>query len=440
MSFSTRRAFTALLPTIALLASCEAVARLGAAASNPERLALARPLPVEEIGGVPYVVGRPGENRAFAVPADKGDSLRVLVLGGSSVYGWPYSQETAFPARLEERLRRAWKRGPLPVVINGGACGDRTEEILGRLEGADALGADWLVVYAGHNDYSDRFRAMRDAAPAPAAADLARALGASAAYRVWEALLLSRREAWKFWMNEPLGAADKLAEIWRVALARAAADALRPAPSRARGEARREEIVARTTAIYERNLTAVVREARRRGMEVILATPVSNLRDEAPRSSAHLGAPLPPESEAAFGRRLAEAEEAAARSDPAAAEREWREALRIDPAWAAAHYGLGKALAAQGRQREATEAFRAAKDLDLNPQRAHSRIAEAMRRVARREGAELLDLEASFAARPKRQGAAYFNDAIHPSPALHRHIAKRLAARLAPRLWGPPRS
>lgn len=385
-----------------------------------------------------YAPGDPGP-RPFLAPADKEGELRVVAFGESSVWGWPFAAEDAFPAKLEPLLRA--RLGARPVrVVNAGVDEENSTNVLGRVRAFLALRPDWVVLYFGHNDGSRVAEIMRPGAAWTRAAG--RLLRRSRLYEaiaervvrariVYEQIRTEARfgpgDAPRIWRALPKGRLLAFHEAWPWSVWEA-----RPARPGGRWDDLENFEAARAILLdrYRDNLSAMIREARARGARAIVMTLASRLRDNPPRTPGRF-LDLPPEARAAKdallsegGRRLAagEAEEAAARL---------REALAIDPTDAAAHYGLARALDALGRPGEAEAEYVLAKDWDLAAERAHSAFNRVARETAAREGALLVDLEAILLADPDCGGAACFHDRIHPSRALHGRIAEILAAAIA---------
>ncbi len=162
------------------------------------------------------------------------------------------------------------------------------------------------------------------------------------------------------------------------------------------GLLRRRGVPADRDARFERNLRAMLSEARRAGVPVVVATLPANLRDFPPMGELPIQRPgflaawLAP-SVAAFRRELARAP-----GDPAV------------------HFWLARALAASGDAAGAAAQFEAAVETDYPDRCAPSRNA-LIRRVAAEEGATVADLEGAFRARAPggAPGWEAFSDGVH---------------------------
>lgn len=108
------------------------------------------------------MVMRPG-----LFPCDKpASAYRIFVLGGSSVQGWeiPLHEQVFSEVMAADLAER--KRTPIEV-INGGVSTWNSFQLLPLVDEALSLGADLIVVYAGHNDYGyfKAFDAYLEAGP-----------------------------------------------------------------------------------------------------------------------------------------------------------------------------------------------------------------------------------------------------------------------------------
>jgi acyl-CoA thioesterase-1 len=76
-------------------------------------------------------------------------SIRLAALGDSLTAGWGLPPADAFPARLEQALRR---QGHDVVIENFGVSGDTTSGGLARLDGVIATKPDGVLLELGAND------------------------------------------------------------------------------------------------------------------------------------------------------------------------------------------------------------------------------------------------------------------------------------------------
>lgn len=374
------------LPLLAALALVELGARL-ALGAPPATLFRQRfnpdTPPFSEAGGRVS----PDFQQQDAVPpfAARPSLPRVMVFGESSVRGGSRLEPAReFAGLLARRLDGRAE------VLNLGRPALDSHSIGPVVHAALAWKPTVAVLYAGHNDLGNAwFERRYPDAESVVALRLRLAFGRLWSYRwlvrgVDAALRPSLPDPF-LGMLLPQGPAGTLSEAAR----------------------RRAE------ADHALNLDATVRELRGAGVEVVLATVVSDLSRWYARSDCP--AALPDERADALVQDWAGL-------DLAAAER----AVAAAPDCAAARFLLGRRLQDRGRLEEGRAALVWARDHDPFATRASSTILADIRAVAERRGARLVDLEAELATRPAAASAGLFGDNIHPSEAGHRWIAEAL--------------
>ncbi|MEM7349933.1 MAG: tetratricopeptide repeat protein, partial [Acidobacteriota bacterium] len=170
---------------------------------------------------------------------------------------------------------------------------------------------------------------------------------------------------------------------------------------------------------FERNLTAIVRNAHRAGATTILVTVAANLRDQPPFASAHR--PELTDDERRHWQALyATGRQASAAGDAPAALAAWRQASAIDDRYAELHFRIGRVLLDLGQVEEARLHLSRARDLDTLRFRADSRINDTLRRVAEDESerrVSLVDAATLFAGgsaeHPPLPGNRLFHEHVH---------------------------
>jgi hypothetical protein len=92
--------------------------------------------------------------RGPAVGKKKRDEYRVVVLGGSSAYGYGVTWEQSIPARLERTLATAMPTGRRISVVNLAYNNEAAFSFTFTLNDYDYLQYDLAVLYEGYNDLS----------------------------------------------------------------------------------------------------------------------------------------------------------------------------------------------------------------------------------------------------------------------------------------------
>ncbi len=105
------------------------------------------------------IVLRPGTQRTFN-PLDlerhrSPGSVRVVVLGGSSTYGFPYGDSISHPRFLAHRLEELFP-GRTVEVANLAGMSYGSHRIAGLLRWALTLDPDLVVLDTGHNEFVER--------------------------------------------------------------------------------------------------------------------------------------------------------------------------------------------------------------------------------------------------------------------------------------------
>lgn len=87
--------------------------------------------------------------QSAAAPAPGGKTLRLVALGDSLSAGYNLPGSAAFPAVLEQALR---KKGLSVEIVNAGVSGDTTQGGLERLDWSVPEGTDGVILELGAND------------------------------------------------------------------------------------------------------------------------------------------------------------------------------------------------------------------------------------------------------------------------------------------------
>jgi acyl-CoA thioesterase I len=83
---------------------------------------------------------------AFSAAAN---ALNIVAVGASNTSGWGVGAQNAYPAVLQDLLR---KKGINANVTNAGVLGDVTAGMLNRLDSAVPKGTDIVILQPGAND------------------------------------------------------------------------------------------------------------------------------------------------------------------------------------------------------------------------------------------------------------------------------------------------
>lgn len=367
-----RLAVFAVIPGAVLLLLAETIAWHLGVEPIAEREAFRTATFMRDCRGAPHVVA------SLCRPQEPDSRRAVYVFGGSSVQGYPVGETRPFPTYLAHYLEQQLPE-TFAVHNLGAACRESTyvRKCSARVQGAPN---DLYVIYSGHNEFAAYM------VPRPWLRMLAIEFPRVAALESWFAR--SRLYSGVISLVRPPSTAS-------------------PTPSSARDRlTRRQWTHAHQSALdhYGKNLARVIARAERNGVEIVLATVLSNV-SEHPAPRTHWDAWL---------------------ADHAESPHPWDAA-----------YAEGIALFRAKKRSRALQAFRAAKDLNLwgrAPTALNNRIRELAEANAH---VHLVDLERQFSDLwgQRGHGCDFFGtdewcDQFHPNERLNQFIALRVGERI----------
>ncbi len=321
--------------------------------------------------------------------------LRVFVLGESAAMGVP---EPGFgPAvLLQAQLQQAYPERQVRVH-NLGMTAINSHCVRRVATEALDLEPDLLVVYMGNNEVVGPY------GPGSTATD---AVLSTTMIRLSLAVRATRTGQLIQWLAAKLASRRAPAPEWRGMEMFAG-----------RTVAAEDPRLARVYQQFEDNLGAIVGQAARRGVPVVVSTVAVNVRDCAPFASVP-GRALTPDQLRELQGRVADAREAIDLGRLEQARDRLEAALEIDRGYADTHYLLGIVLEQLGREEEARGRFLEAWQRDALRFRADSRINAIIREVVPHySGAVLVDAAAALGAPSvgtlPLAGRRYFFEHVH---------------------------
>ncbi|MGV3484706.1 MAG: hypothetical protein ACO1RT_09840 [Planctomycetaceae bacterium] len=388
-----------------------------------------RPLFVPSADGTRMEIGQERMNYfcPASFPAKKAaNTFRVFALGGSTTQGQPYRTETAFPQWLALRLEAAMPDRSIEVV-NGGGISYASYRVAAILDEVLGYSPDLIVLYTGHNEFL-------------------------------EARTYARQRKVPRWLAAPLAAIARLRVAHVLALAFQTDDA--PAASKTTMPSEVDAVLDRADGMeayvrdphwvdaihghFEQTLDSMVTRCQRAQVPLVICVPAGDLVNTPPFKSQPDPALPPPKREDVV--RLtqiatSESAEVAARLEAAA------NILKIDPQHAMANYVLGRRHyeSAIGDVATARQHLIKARDHDVCPLRATTRIEQAVRSQRRRDNVFLIDTVLLLDQRNAKNqripddiaDPAWFVDHVHPTIEGHQEIATAIYGALAGRLFTP---
>ncbi len=416
-----------LLPLIALEAALRLFG-LGRPADRPDPFAgFNGDAPLFERQGAVYRTARARAPfiapQEFSVAKPPG-SFRLFCFGGSTVYGHPYTGETAFPKWLELELAardpgRSWQ------AINCGGVSYASYRIAPMVREVLRYQPDLVIVATGHNEFlEDRtYHALKTrSALWTRLQRTAYALHTVGLVRQW----LHRDAAAG---SPPLAAPADAAPLPPDVTTRL---------DYASGYAsyRRDEVWWQNVAAqYDESVRQIVADCRAAHVPVLLVRLGSNLRDCPPYKSEHRTG-LAPGTEADWQAAF-DLATAAEKTDLPRALHFYQEAAAIDAEHALLNFRLARVLDRLGRTAEALPYFEKAKDTDICPLRITAPLEQTLLKIAAETDTPLVDAAQVIAARSPAgiPGNDWYVDHVHPTIGGHQWIARTIAAQFPARGW-----
>jgi lysophospholipase L1-like esterase len=302
------------------------------------------------------------EPRPFLIPKPTG-TFRIVVVGASTVVGFPYPSELAFPRLLEHALRAQG----LPrdfEVLNAGITAINSFGEADLVEQAVASQPDLIVVYTGHNEFVGPGGVGSKSGGVPAS--------------FYPALLACRRTRTYQLLAHGLGL-QKPDD--RQLLEQLPGDLNIPLGG---------EKFRRAEDSFRSNLQRIVGTAVRARVPLLLTTPVVNLRHQSPLQSLPREGLTSGERET-FEQALHLGEELLTAGRPADALEALDQAWKIDHGFALVAFRRGQALEGLDRLDEARAAYQSSCDLDACRFRAPGSFANIIAQVAADARSNLVD-------------------------------------------------
>lgn len=344
------------------------------------------------------------------------NTFRFFTFGGSTVYGHPYLNDTAFPAwlALEFAGRDATQKFE---AINCGGVSYASYRLAPIVHEVLAYQPDLIILAMGHNEF------LEDRSFQP--------LKSRSALRRWfEDQLFSLRM---------VTTAQHLLGRDQVQQDRALTPEVNPRlddsatgyASYHRDESWRRSVVDQ----FAESFRGMIAECRAAKVPVLIVTLGSNLRDCPPFKSEHRPG-LSPEAESKW-QVLFDAAGRAEETNLTAALTLYGEAAAIDDAYALLAYRRARCFDALGQAASAREFFLRAKELDVCPLRMVEEVAERQRTIAAETQTPLVDARQLLAARcpDELPGDDIYIDHVHPKIGAHQRIARAVADRLTELKW-----
>ncbi|MBI3878136.1 MAG: hypothetical protein HY300_19605 [Verrucomicrobia bacterium] len=347
------------------------------------------------------------------------NGFRAFCFGGSTVYGHPYLNDTAFTKWLELELAGG-NSSRAVEVINCGGVSYASYRLAPIVRETLRYQPDLIVLAMGHNEFLED----RTYQPIKSRSAARRWIEEEALSlrTVTLALELSRKLRGNPSNTSAAGNSSQLAPEVRPRLD----DSRTGYASYHRDDAWRRQVVGQ----FEDSLRAMIADCRAARVPVLIVTLGSSLRDCPPFKSEHRAGITASEEtrwQAAF-----DAATAAERSDLNAALRLYRGAEAIDGQHALLCFRIARCLDRLGQPAQAREYFLRAMDQDVCPLRMLDEMYRLQLRVATEEKVPVVDARQMLEALcpDGLPGSELYLDHVHPTLGAHQRIAQAIAAKV----------
>lgn len=345
-------------------------------------------------------------------------TLRIVVLGESSVEGFPYYTELAFPRQIEHYLS-AQLPDQRVEVLNAGMVGINSFALVDFVPRMLACEPDVVVMYAGHNEFYGPGGVGSTATLSPS---------------LYPAMTHLRR--WRLYQ-------------WLRSLIRRG-----PSPDMLIAALPRDLEIpwdgpacVAANQYFRAHLESIANLLEEKQIPFVLCSVASNLSDQSPVSSISRS-DLTAEQRTQVDTWRQEGEAALQQDRPAEALEKLTQATAVDDGSALLAFRRAQCLAATGDRAEALQWFRRARDLDGCRFRAPSSLRDTTREVAtdpRRTRCVHLDIEEVLLGVTQKAapGNDYFMEHVHFTFAGHREVARAVARTISQEVlhgtWDPAR-
>jgi tetratricopeptide (TPR) repeat protein len=339
------------------------------------------------------------EPRRFDLPRPAG-VYRIVVVGGSTVLGFPYPPELAFPRQLELLLNQQ-NTAETFEVINTGIVAINSFSVADIAKQTVAMEPDLIVVHTGHNEFYGPTGVASTDAVAPQA--------------LYAAAVKARRSR-LFQLVAGCFSNDSKTQTHAMESLPATVTIPRNGP-----------VFKQAENCYRSNLARIVETTSSAGIPVVLTTVASNLSGHSP-VSFHVPEQLAPKDHEQWLTSFNQGRELTVAKSWSNALKQLELAKTISADSSLLFYRIGQCLEGLGRFNDSRESFEMARDLDGCRFRAPSSFAGIVRSVATQSDQSqvlFIDTAEQLAVDfgPRALGSDLFLEHVHYNLSGHRRLA-----------------
>ena len=342
---------------------------------------------------------------------------RIFCLGGSTTFGRPYSEKTAFSNWLQVILR-SLDPSTYYEVVNVGGVSYASYRIVNLLKELVNYKPDLFIVYSGHNEFLEE-RTYSDIIEEPALLrQLRTQLNRLRTYSLARSIWLGFQDRGKEEAQQKYQMTGEVSAIL---------DQSRGLDLYHRDTEEEKAILDHSRYNLER-MTAIAED---HGVEILFVVPPSNEKDFSPFKSQFCNS-LNAEKSKKWYELYGDGQSELNQGNFQEALLSFRQAFEIDSCQADHRYRIGRCLFALGRYQEAKREFDTARDLDVAPLRSTNRIQQIVREIGQDKEIPTVDLVAILEKKSLERfgypilGNEFFLDHAHPTIEVHQMLAEEI--------------
>ncbi len=338
--------------------------------------------------------------------------FRIFMVGASTTRGFPYTDRRISYSGLLQEILNDVLPGKRVEVINAGYDALSSFGVLDLASQLMDYEPDLFIVYSGHNEFIGHFgvNSAVNYGQNRGVIRLATFLFHSRVY-----LALERAGLWLKSRDKEKATRESQVNLFRAMLSQ-------------ENMVWDEPLHAEAERNYKANLKELIRKAKDRGIQVLLLTLVSNLRDFSPIRSG-FSEITSTDSRSLILESVKQGREAMEGEKYEKALEHFQTAHQKDEQYAVAHYGLARAYDRLNQMGKARFHYLQAREYDRLHLRACLRFNQIVKEVGAEEGGLVLDLAPKFESVSKKglPGEDLFLEHVHPNINGHMVIADSIA-------------
>ena len=345
------------------------------------------------------------------------NGYRVFCFGGSTTFGRPYSFKTSFSNWLQVLLQ-SLDSHTYYEVVNVGGVSYASYRIINLMKEMVNYEPDLFIVYSGHNEFLEDRTYSDILQETPIVTKLRTQLNRLRTYSLARSIWLQLQDQTREEAQRKFQMTGEVSAILDQSFGRALYH--------------RDPVKEKAILNHFRfNLERMVEIAEEYGVRLLFVVPPSNEKDFSPFKSQFYNS-LNAEQMKKWYELYEDGQSKLHEEDYQGALQSFREAAEIDSGYADLRYRMGKCLLALDQYQEAKSEFVVARDFDVAPLRATSKIEQIVREVGQKRGIPTVNLVSILETKTAESlgntilGRELFFDHAHPTIEVHQLLAEEL--------------